>query len=68
MVARMATMIGDVTDIQERVGGGGYDFACASEGSELKDDGSPINLFNKKQSVPFYTVPASGRRQIVAVT
>ena len=66
MAAKMATMIGDVTDIQERVGG--YDFACASEGSELKDDGSPINLFNKKQSVPFYTVPASGRRQIVAVT
>ena len=32
MAAKMATMIGDVTDLQGRAGGGGCDFACTSQG------------------------------------
>ena len=33
MAAKMATMIGDVTDLQGRAGGGGVgDFACTSQG------------------------------------
>ena len=31
MAAKMATMIGDVTDLQGRAGGG-CDFACTSQG------------------------------------
>ena len=34
--------------------------------NRITDAGSQITLFNKKQSDPFYTVPAHGRRQIVA--
>ena len=65
----MATMIGDVTDLQGRAGGGGG--VTLRVRPTVKNSRTPdhqLICLTKKQSGPFYTVPAPRRRQIVAVT